>query len=114
MATIVNRIEQIPADVLKALIQAGRCPVWAGHPSSDYALATALFLTSEKLNILVVGSALRSVINQVAKEGFENTIQVIPPNKNLPNSEFLVADVKWVNSVIETYYLHLRDGFNDY
>lgn len=114
MTTIYNRIEQIPALLLKQLVQAGRNPVWAGHPSTDYAVATALFLTSQMNDYLVVGSALRSVINQVAKEGFQNTSQQIPPNKNLPNSEFLVADLVWVNSVIETYYLHLRNGFNDY
>lgn len=114
MTTIYNRIEQMPSLLLKQLVQTGRNPFWAGHPSTDYALATALFLTCEKDNYLIVGSALRSVINQVAKEGFQNTSQQIPPNKYLPNAEFLVADSVWVNSVIETYYLHLRDGFNDY
>lgn len=114
MTTIYNTLEQITQPTLKQLIHAGRNPVWAGHPSSDYAVATALFLACEKGNYLIVGSALRSVINEVAKQGFQNTSQKIPANKHLPNPEFLVADVIWANSVIETFYMHLRDGFNDY
>ena len=115
MSTVYNRVEQIPANVLKALIQAGRNPVWAGHPCTDYAVATSLFLTSQKLDVLVVGSALRRVINLIAEGGFENTSQQkIPLNKNLDNPQFLIGDIKWINNTIVEYYLHLRDGFNDH